>query len=92
MPNDDYMEDSYDQDPRVATDERAESKDEEMEQPTGLLPKSFFTRGVPKVGDTERIKITGVFEDEVEAVCVYGGGDKKEDLGNADEADVLEME
>lgn len=70
---DSYFDEDLDQDPRAQNaEEPSEAKDEEVNQQTALIPKSALMGKKVAVGDKLTVKVTGIFEDEVEIVCVYG--------------------
>lgn len=60
----------------IMADDNLESEDEANEQETALLPRSFFQGKDLEVGKTCKIKVEGIFEDEIEVSYVRHKKDK----------------
>ena len=71
---DDYYEDDSD----TMTKEPASNDNEESVSQSALVPKSFFAgKDNLEVGDTEKVRILRLLDDEVEIECIKEGYDKE---------------
>lgn len=71
-------DDYYEDDGETMTKEAPAEDSDETEAQSALVPKSFFSgKDELKVGDTEKVRVLRLMDDEVEIECVKKGYDEE---------------